>query len=753
MLVLLRSERCAFHKVELKQLPIEHCTRLYNTTYLTTKQATGGVCLDFRVWESCRTTPLVGGFSRGSPVFRAPFMPTLLHAYLTSPSLALETSMLRASQISSLYSTPLDGTLPNYLHSVDIRKSWKGTLEVRDWLTGVTWSRGRQPKIFADGSSHAAPILADQQARPADVRRGARQTHPRRSEDGSSDKDKLVRRNPTWWNSLRKNAFLLGRDKSLHQSFPPCPICPPSLLPPYPHCSLRRLINARRPASKSSVSVDWKSTGCSRMGNGDDVSIPALVPTATRIMLTLYLLLHVGLGTPLSKGSYLAVQTIPCTMCDVIIRCVGTHHTSFVYDIPSTPAARGLEAKVRITSRNNHQISLNILLRLAPARVAKRRAVARRRATSVSRAVVLIARSVKGVYKLGAMAALGAILPVAAGGSARGLLDERTAARGPRSAPDEPAVERDSTESPPVQRKGAGSRRAVVISLESRRDRLARPTLLNLPVENASRGEMISHSRLHPTFKFRARLEIEMKFVSSRRNWRFEISIRDQQPSTCHYCQITAGRIIRRRRRHDIGERDYWKDVCPCLDANQGRRSRETGGRRRADRSNPATNQTSASCKVGEIQPKPNPNEKCNTISSPTAEIFTEASRQLKHFMPVQCDEAYYVRNLCHSYLSRTSDLENSSRQMAPRITPLSQKKKPPVTYALRATPRRSTSGHKKTSPVLSNKRKTPASGPQHEHQGAPEEDRMEQIFGELEFFGTFIQIFIISHEGELPSE
>ncbi|KAJ8898526.1 hypothetical protein PR048_003886 [Dryococelus australis] len=65
--------------------------------------------------------------------------------------------------------------LQNDLHSVDIRKSWKDTLVVRDWLASVTWLRGP-----------AGPIPADQQARPADVRRGARQTHPRRSEDKPS---------------------------------------------------------------------------------------------------------------------------------------------------------------------------------------------------------------------------------------------------------------------------------------------------------------------------------------------------------------------------------------------------------------------------------------------------------------------------------------------------------------------------------------------------------------------------------------
>ncbi|KAJ8866797.1 hypothetical protein PR048_032658 [Dryococelus australis] len=56
---------------------------------------------DFRKWESWRTMPLVGGFSRGSPA------PPPLHSGaapypLQSPSSALKTSLLRAAQVSSL---------------------------------------------------------------------------------------------------------------------------------------------------------------------------------------------------------------------------------------------------------------------------------------------------------------------------------------------------------------------------------------------------------------------------------------------------------------------------------------------------------------------------------------------------------------------------------------------------------------------------------------------------------------------------
>ncbi|KAJ8865793.1 hypothetical protein PR048_033315 [Dryococelus australis] len=47
-------------------------------------QSPDGSLLDFRKWNSCRTKPLVGGFSRGSPV--SPFILALLHSNLISPS-------------------------------------------------------------------------------------------------------------------------------------------------------------------------------------------------------------------------------------------------------------------------------------------------------------------------------------------------------------------------------------------------------------------------------------------------------------------------------------------------------------------------------------------------------------------------------------------------------------------------------------------------------------------------------------------
>ncbi|KAJ8871183.1 hypothetical protein PR048_027489 [Dryococelus australis] len=47
-------------------------------------QCAAGSLRIFRKWKSCRTMPLIGGFSRGSPVPR-PFIPALLHTHLNYP--------------------------------------------------------------------------------------------------------------------------------------------------------------------------------------------------------------------------------------------------------------------------------------------------------------------------------------------------------------------------------------------------------------------------------------------------------------------------------------------------------------------------------------------------------------------------------------------------------------------------------------------------------------------------------------------
>ncbi|KAJ8868759.1 hypothetical protein PR048_030299 [Dryococelus australis] len=60
----------------------------------------GRVSPDLRMWESYRTMPLVGGSSRGSPI-SPPFSSGTAPYSPQSPSSALRTSLLRATQISS----------------------------------------------------------------------------------------------------------------------------------------------------------------------------------------------------------------------------------------------------------------------------------------------------------------------------------------------------------------------------------------------------------------------------------------------------------------------------------------------------------------------------------------------------------------------------------------------------------------------------------------------------------------------------
>ncbi|KAJ8879279.1 hypothetical protein PR048_019886 [Dryococelus australis] len=60
-------------------------------------QSPAGSLPDFRKWESCRTIPLVGGFTRRSSVLPCPCTPALLHSHLTSRSSALKSSLPQSS--------------------------------------------------------------------------------------------------------------------------------------------------------------------------------------------------------------------------------------------------------------------------------------------------------------------------------------------------------------------------------------------------------------------------------------------------------------------------------------------------------------------------------------------------------------------------------------------------------------------------------------------------------------------------------
>ncbi|KAJ8865711.1 hypothetical protein PR048_033231 [Dryococelus australis] len=71
---------------------------------------------EFRMWESCRTMPLVGGFSRDLP-FPPPLHSGAAPYSPQSPSSALKTSLLRAAQISSL----------THSYPTKIRQHWHGS--------------------------------------------------------------------------------------------------------------------------------------------------------------------------------------------------------------------------------------------------------------------------------------------------------------------------------------------------------------------------------------------------------------------------------------------------------------------------------------------------------------------------------------------------------------------------------------------------------------------------------------------------
>ncbi|KAJ8870855.1 hypothetical protein PR048_027156 [Dryococelus australis] len=82
--------------------------------YSPSTKVKAGSLPDFRARESCRTMPLVGGFSRRTPVLSSSLHSGAAPSSLASPSSALKTPMLRAAQL-----TPLQG-----YNSIDSQE-WK----------------------------------------------------------------------------------------------------------------------------------------------------------------------------------------------------------------------------------------------------------------------------------------------------------------------------------------------------------------------------------------------------------------------------------------------------------------------------------------------------------------------------------------------------------------------------------------------------------------------------------------------------
>ncbi|KAJ8880761.1 hypothetical protein PR048_017231 [Dryococelus australis] len=83
------------------------------------------------------------------------------------------------------------------------------------------------------------------------------------------------------------------------------------------------------------------------------------------------------------------------------------------------------------------------------------------------------------------------------------------------------------------------------------------------------RSHLRSTQKTVAPFEFRAGLEIVMKFISNRQNWRFEISIRDQQPSSSLRIEnclgLETGKLLVPLAEGGIA----WCIICPCCDFGQ----------------------------------------------------------------------------------------------------------------------------------------------------------------------------------------
>ncbi|KAJ8879893.1 hypothetical protein PR048_020513 [Dryococelus australis] len=102
----------------------------------------------------------------------------------------------------------------------------------------------------------------------------------------------------------------------------------------------------------------------------------------------------------------------------------------------------------------------------------------------------------------------------------------------------------------------------------------------------APRSDLRSTQKTVAPFEFRAKLEIQMKFISSGRNWRFEISIRDQQPSStndhsisdrgrwCNRALVTSAAVFKMRNNEQAwvgrGERTMLHGVPPRVRPSHG---------------------------------------------------------------------------------------------------------------------------------------------------------------------------------------
>ncbi|KAJ8871245.1 hypothetical protein PR048_027551 [Dryococelus australis] len=113
---------------------------------------------DFRMWESCRTILLFGGFSLGSPV--SPALSFRRYYILSqSPSSTLKTLMLRATQISSLFTDSVNNSKAGHVHLQWSSRSNGSNDKKNTPPTGyAVLYRLRCPRLPAGGGEHLVLI-------------------------------------------------------------------------------------------------------------------------------------------------------------------------------------------------------------------------------------------------------------------------------------------------------------------------------------------------------------------------------------------------------------------------------------------------------------------------------------------------------------------------------------------------------------------------------------------------------------------
>ncbi|KAJ8891405.1 hypothetical protein PR048_010921 [Dryococelus australis] len=204
--------------------------RLLASTKAIRVRFPAGSLLDFRKWEPRRTMPLVGGFSRGSPVSLTPSHRTLLHSLPAPPSSALNTSLLRAAQtLHTRGNTVFPCVQAGNMTKVSMcDRMWetgdpRGNPLTSDIVLGATLVRlGRDGEIFCpDRDSSPTGILsaAPSFAAPAGTDQGPR--FPRIRPRDQTPSGPHTANQPFGWSAIAPNG------RTAPPTNPKAPNCPP----------------------------------------------------------------------------------------------------------------------------------------------------------------------------------------------------------------------------------------------------------------------------------------------------------------------------------------------------------------------------------------------------------------------------------------------------------------------------------------------------------------------------------------------